>query len=980
VAYEDQPLVTQLYVRANRITVLNDVVYNYRSRDDKSSISQQTASLKDLRERIAAWNASRDALLGVVPRSVYDAWLQTLFDAHFHWYLTSPGTSDDTYWSELRDAVVDLTQGASADLWDAILPDKRVLLELTLQGRRADAQEFVRLESGRLDRWEPVPREDGVLLRLPYCDDPDLDDRLFVIRPEQLRLGQSVERLQWLDDPDLTPGTCAISGWAYIRAVNLSQNDSRVSVVLHNDRTGEERAFESSERPQPAFPPPVENSWCDYEGGTYRVVVPVADVLQQGDPRDSWTVLLRVRSAGFTVTEPVTQVVRSGSAGVIPAALLPGGDRLVAVWRAHTPLRFERQPTPLEVTDVRLLGRTLTGVIGGAGAADVTSIEASTGALVATARVPGKGHRFRSFTVELPTVAELTAREPAQWDVTAHLGGHGPTGLALTENLDQTLTSDSGVLVVQRNRNGHLALGEWTVRAVAEALDVSPEGILRVSGTVLGPGVSTVALAARGKKSRTVGQPSPVQEGRFAAELPLTHDVYRFGAHPLPTGDHDFTVKVGTVDGRVHDAPLRMSSLLNNSLPVRIDTARLQGRVVRGPGGALRATVVRPLSGAGGPYHQRRLRTAEPSGRATLRGLLVRSYFGEHATDNGISIQKELTRRGSDLPVYWAVQDHSVPVPVGGTPVVVNSREWYELLGSVTYYLDNMYQPEYHQKPAGQLVIETFHGYPFKTMGHPHWRKLQLSKARIDSYDRRAAAWDYLVSPARYATPLLTEAFRYEGEVLEIGYPRNDVLLSAEADQIRQQTRVSLGVREGQTAVLYAPTFRDYLASGDSRAFMADFMDIRSATRALGEEYVVLVRGHAFNARSRHRVGDLPGVVDVTDYPEVSDLYLAADAAIVDYSSLRFDFGVTGKPMIFNVPDLQRYKDTRGWLFEFEPTAPGPLVSSTEAIVEQVRDLDGVRARHAAEYHAFRSTYLSLEDGLAGRRFVDAVFAPRGDA
>ena len=81
--------------------------------------------------------------------------------------------------------------------------------------------------------------------------------------------------------------------------------------------------------------------------------------------------------------------------------------------------------------------------------------------------------------------------------------------------------------------------------------------------------------------------------------------------------------------------------------------------------------------------------------------------------------------------------------------------------------------------------------------------------------------------------------------------------------------------------------------------------------------------------------------MDVTDYPEVSDLYLAADAAVVDYSSLRFDFGVTGKPMIFHVPDLQRYQDTRGWLFDFEPTAPGPLVDTTAEVVDQLRDLDG---------------------------------------
>jgi CDP-glycerol glycerophosphotransferase len=278
------------------------------------------------------------------------------------------------------------------------------------------------------------------------------------------------------------------------------------------------------------------------------------------------------------------------------------------------------------------------------------------------------------------------------------------------------------------------------------------------------------------------------------------------------------------------------------------------------------------------------------------------------------------------------------------------------------------------------VIVQTFHGYPFKLMGHAHWENLQLPKSRIDAYDQRAREWDYLVSPARYATPLLTRDFAYPGEVLEIGYPRNDVLLSPEADAIRAATRASLGISHDQTVVLHAPTFRDYLARGNNRAAMADFFDFDKASRDLGEQFVILARGHAFNARSRRRTGTFQNIVDVTDYPEVSDLYLAADAAVVDYSSLRFDFGVTGKPMIFHVPDLQRYKDTRGWLFDFEPTAPGPLVDTTAEVVAQLRDLEGVRARHADDYALFRTTYLDLEDGHAGRRFVDAVFAPRGDA
>jgi CDP-glycerol glycerophosphotransferase len=319
-------------------------------------------------------------------------------------------------------------------------------------------------------------------------------------------------------------------------------------------------------------------------------------------------------------------------------------------------------------------------------------------------------------------------------------------------------------------------------------------------------------------------------------------------------------------------------------------------------------------------------------------------------------------------------------VPDGGIPVIVNSEEWYRLLASVAYYLDNMYQPDFHRKPEGQVIMQTFHGYPFKQMGRPHWEQQGFSRELMESYARRAGDWDYLVSPATYATPLLRRDFGYDGEVLEIGYPRNDVLLSDDADRLRDEVRASLGVRPGQTAVLYAPTFRDYMSRDDNQAVMPSFFDFGRAHRRLGDDTVILIRGHAFNARTKHRVGPRPGTIDVTDYPEISDLYLAADAAIVDYSSLRFDFGVTGKPMIFHVPDLERYQDSRGWLFDFEPTAPGPLLTTTDEVVDALADLRGVREQYAAAYRKFHDDYLDLDDGHAGERLVDAVFVPRGDA
>jgi CDP-glycerol glycerophosphotransferase len=186
VSYEDQPIVIQLLARARSIDVLPDVVYRYRQRDDRSSLSQQTATVRDLRDRILAWELSREVLGAELSREGYDTWRQTLFEAHFRWYLTSPGTEDDTYWNLLERAVRELSADVPDWVWEATPPPQRLLVRLAQLGRRADLQEFVRAGGMRLGRWPTREHPDGVLVELPLLGDPELPDSLFVMGAEQL--------------------------------------------------------------------------------------------------------------------------------------------------------------------------------------------------------------------------------------------------------------------------------------------------------------------------------------------------------------------------------------------------------------------------------------------------------------------------------------------------------------------------------------------------------------------------------------------------------------------------------------------------------------------------------------------------------------------------------------------------------------------------------------------------------------------------
>ena len=358
--------------------------------------------------------------------------------------------------------------------------------------------------------------------------------------------------------------------------------------------------------------------------------------------------------------------------------------------------------------------------------------------------------------------------------------------------------------------------------------------------------------------------------------------------------------------------------------------------------------------------------------------VLLRSYYGEICGCNPAALQHYLHTHevpGGPYTSYFAIRDHSVRVPEGAVGVVYESAEWYRLLHDAQIYLDNMHQPLYHKKPAHQIQIQTFHGYPFKQMGLSHWKLQGRDVAHVRSYLDRAADWDYLVSPASYGSEALAREFGFPNTVLEIGYPRNDVLFSDAADKITAAVRDRLGIRPGQTAVLYGPTFRDTMSKDDKTAAMVDFLDVDQLAEALGDDFVIMVRGHAFNARLGTRVGSRGTIVDVTDYPDIADLCLASDAAVLDYSSLRFDYGLTGKPMIFMVPDLIQYQtEARGSLWAYEPTAPGPLLGSTDEVIKTLRDLDRVRSEYATAYADFRRDYLDLDDGHATERLVAQVF------
>jgi CDP-glycerol glycerophosphotransferase len=341
--------------------------------------------------------------------------------------------------------------------------------------------------------------------------------------------------------------------------------------------------------------------------------------------------------------------------------------------------------------------------------------------------------------------------------------------------------------------------------------------------------------------------------------------------------------------------------------------------------------------------------------------VLFESWQGAYS-DNPRAISERLREL---RPGYAHLWSSDAPVP-GADAFPPGGRRYLRALGRAGHVVTNVGMPAYYRKPAGATYVQTWHGTPLKRIAFDVERPTFPGHRRyLERLARDVARWDYLISPNAFSTEVFRRAFRYAGEVLETGYPRNDVLSSPDADATRRAVRAGLGVAEGVRAVLYAPTWRD----GADFASALDYA-------ALPGDHVYLVRAHTLDAGTV----SLPAgahVLDVSGHPDIRELYLAADVLVTDYSSAMFDFAVTGKPMLFYTYDLAEYRDeTRGFYFDFEAQAPGPLLATTAQVAEALEALDDVARAHAGAYAAFRERFCALEDGRASDRVIEAVFGP----
>ena len=334
--------------------------------------------------------------------------------------------------------------------------------------------------------------------------------------------------------------------------------------------------------------------------------------------------------------------------------------------------------------------------------------------------------------------------------------------------------------------------------------------------------------------------------------------------------------------------------------------------------------------------------------------VFFESFYGRNASCNPLALDREIAHRLPTVTRYWSVVDLSVTVPDGAIAVVEGSPEWWRARGAARLLVVNDWLRRAFARKPGQKVLQTWHGTPLKRLA---LHRPGFDLRRMVAVIRESRRWDALLAQNPYAAKILKAAYRFRGALWTEGYPRNDVLVAGD----REPVRALLGIAPEERVVLYAPTWRD------DRTEMVDFLDLDELARAA--DAVVLVRGHSRTLLpGRDAVG--PRVIDVTSFPDTSRLILAADELVTDYSSVMFDFSVTGKPMSFLVPDIEHYRGAlRGFYFDLVAHAPGPVVSTQADLHMALANPERVTL-FADRYTAWQKRFNGRDDGRAAERVV----------
>lgn len=988
ILYEDQEPSALSYINARSFDVIKDHVYYWRVREDGTSITQQKAKINDLSDRLKVSLAVARTVVDHPSVDVRNAWYSKIFGIDLIQYIEQVPRTDDTYFEVLSQGLQSLVDLCEPDFWKQVKLYPRLATWFAYQGRKDD---LIKILSGNLvhgpgyrllrdaDRTIALPSFVEDLAVIPPND-------VLVVRSEAFDQVTKLTNVRWLDDTRV-----ALAGAAFVKSAFDSDDAVSVRVFLRNNWDGGEVEVHTD-----AVHDETINQWAHTEARNcahcgFRAVVDVSQLSfpakDDGNAEKFWQLVVKFESETLVTEDIVREIFDDAGAAALGHSGFVDGRLIALKHDSQQGVRFERAKPLALAHHIELSGRSLDIAVSSLSDADVTGLilnAKSTGQKVKVSPVKVDADGVASFEVDVPRLSKpVKPGKLTRWQLEA-LMSDGSRRLVNSGRGSAKQTADESVALLGMNLDprGYVRFDEASLRFTCENAEVNGDSI-DFSGHF------TSTDGRRPHMDLVLGSQRLVSEnlswdeatGAYTVSFSLVESV---GGDDLAVGEGVYALKARLEETRDPRGRGEFHAFIPSwstpSLPWGGLTSK--GRIEVRRTRKLRRPWIKVLPpqtfDERGLYRQRALIDAARSEDNAIKdSVFFESFHGKQISDSTLAIFEWVRTHHPDIECYWSLSSEAVPAPAGATGVVRWTREWHDALASSRYLINNANFPAVFELRPGQRYLQTWHGTPLKKIAED-MPPANLSLGYRLHMKRESEYWELLLAQNDFAAEILPAAFRYDGDVANVGYPRNDRLATQLSGSAEADLRSQYGIASDAPIVLYAPTFRDNAKEGGGRYALATDLDFEEFLSGIPHDAVIMLRGHSNTIGSS--APEFRGrVVDVSAHDDINDLILVSDLLITDYSSVMFDYAVTRKPMLFFAPDLDEYSsETRGFYFDYESTVPGQVHSESSTLARDVsRALADPGAFVDDRYASFARRFAPRDDGHATQR-VGEILEARG--
>jgi len=285
---------------------------------------------------------------------------------------------------------------------------------------------------------------------------------------------------------------------------------------------------------------------------------------------------------------------------------------------------------------------------------------------------------------------------------------------------------------------------------------------------------------------------------------------------------------------------------------------------------------------------------------------------------------------------------------------------------------------------VGAQKIHLSHGNYVKTMGGGPATEpeglgdlLEISKRKISDVLGRPENY-YTVTSLGLPAEIFAKAYgASETNLIPTGFPRNDALFDTvpgERIGIDQQAfEEVIETHKEQTTVFYAPTHRRaFNATAGTKLSDIEF-DLDGIAEVLDSYDACLYIATHPEAEDNIDVCGYDRIKRLRTGGDIYPFLRYCDVLVTDYSGIFYDYLLLDRPIAFYAPDLDSYRDERGFYVEYESHVPGPIAKTQPELITVLDQILEGTDEYAPDREVLRNEFYQYKDSKSAQRVVQTV-------